>query len=423
MERTGSSGIVAAAALFSSGGAVAIEGPRVGPSLRGKRNLAYSASAYHPPSTKPSPPSQDSTFASPSVTSLNTHHHIIDLCESPPRSPPYTPTRPSLEFDINVPATPKRKREDSVADSAYSDGSSAFKKQIATPMLHTPTPMPKGPPPPPPVETLHDAAKTPTPMPGDEHANAFTRAQHSVIDDDESTLAQSLLAATPTHKPQRVHPTAVDKHQTTAATAQASRTADLNAIPNANAAVQHRHGQKVRQHPTNPPPLHPDLPLAHLHHQNPLPLDLQHQTPFWRRWKPSEYSQLSTYLRTTFDPIPLAQTLDKPVSEIQHIFSAIVIAPLDDEAEKIKVAVEKRMERVMRVYAGGGKWRTWGAGEATVKGEFTGVRPGVVELVDEQGGFLEMRFRDLVAKDREYVASLAGEEEMRMLERWVGDES
>lgn len=73
------------------------------------------------------------------------------------------------------------------------------------------------------------------------------------------------------------------------------------------------------------------------------------------------------------------------------------------------------MERVFAAYGRGTEMRTWGGGE--IRGEFTGVRPGVVELVDETGGLVEVRFADLGERDREYVGGLVGREEMRVLLR------
>lgn len=109
--------------------------------------------------------------------------------------------------------------------------------------------------------------------------------------------------------------------------------------------------------------------------------------------------------------------MGKSVHEIQHVFNAVVVAPLEDEAGKVCKVVEGRMERVFDLFAKGVQMRTWQSGDGKVKGEFTGVRPGMVELVDELGGFLEVAWGDLTEEDRKYVEGLVGREEMGVLLR------
>lgn len=83
---------------------------------------------------------------------------------------------------------------------------------------------------------------------------------------------------------------------------------------------------------------------------------------------------------------------------------------------------EMRMRRVFEsCNERGVKMREWGrrdgGGGGTVKGEFVGARPGVVELVGEKGEVVEVRFQDLGEEDKEYVEKLAGAEEMAKLRR------
>lgn len=96
----------------------------------------------------------------------------------------------------------------------------------------------------------------------------------------------------------------------------------------------------------------------------------------------------------------------------------MVVAPLEDEAGKVCKVVEGRMERVFDLFAKGVQMRSWEGGNGQeVRGEFTGVRPGVVELVDEHGGFVEVAWGDLVEEDRMYVEGLVGRQEMGVLLR------
>lgn len=137
--------------------------------------------------------------------------------------------------------------------------------------------------------------------------------------------------------------------------------------------------------------------------------------PFWRRWPAARYTRLANHLRENFDPVPFAEQEHLTVEEVQHVFNAVVTEPLSDEAEKICGVAEKRMVRVFQAMNDRGvQMRVWSGG---LRGEFVGVRPGVVQLVGEVGEMLEARFEDLSKENKQYVLGLVGEEEMAKLER------
>ena len=107
------------------------------------------------------------------------------------------------------------------------------------------------------------------------------------------------------------------------------------------------------------------------------------------------------------------------VEEAAHVFNAVVVGPLRDETGRMARGAERRVQDVFSVMREGKKWRVWRAGEdgVQVKGELAGVRPGVVMLVGEMGEGIEVRFKELCVRDREYVEEAVGEGEWRVLMR------
>jgi hypothetical protein len=103
---------------------------------------------------------------------------------------------------------------------------------------------------------------------------------------------------------------------------------------------------------------------------------------------------------------------------VQWVTHAVVIEPLLDEKERLGEVAEKRMEEIFEAFnrdVGHMKWRAWGNGESGVNGDLCGVRPGIVQMVSEEGELVEVPFKNLGGMDREYVLGLLTEGERKIL--------
>lgn len=142
--------------------------------------------------------------------------------------------------------------------------------------------------------------------------------------------------------------------------------------------------------------------------------------PFWKRWPAHRYARFATFLQETINLVPFAEQEGLTVEEAQHVFHAVVTEPLLDETEKLADVGTKRMEGIFRVLnsqVGLTKWRKWGSEVSSVKGEVCGVRPGVVQLVGEEGQLIEVPFMKLGKADFEFVLKLVTKEERSVLLR------
>lgn len=144
--------------------------------------------------------------------------------------------------------------------------------------------------------------------------------------------------------------------------------------------------------------------------------------PFWKRWAPSRYRRFADHLRKTFDPVPFAEQEEITVEEVQHLHTALVVEPLHDETEKMGAVAEQRVEQYFKTYAiRGSESRKWASfdGKESVGGEMVGVRPGIVQIIGDQGNYIEVRFKSLSEEDQAYVKNLVSAEELMKLMREV----
>lgn len=141
---------------------------------------------------------------------------------------------------------------------------------------------------------------------------------------------------------------------------------------------------------------------------------------FWKRWPRDRYLEFATHLAETFDPVPFAEHAKISAEEVSHLFHALVIEPLHDETEKMGEVAEKRIQEMFKTFeARGSKWRKWGDadGKRSVGGELAGVRPGIVQLISEEGGHLEVPYKRLTKVDQEYVKASVNAEEWAKVSR------
>jgi hypothetical protein len=144
------------------------------------------------------------------------------------------------------------------------------------------------------------------------------------------------------------------------------------------------------------------------------------RSPFWKRWPRDKYERLASYLQQTVYLTPFAEQENLTVEEVQWVTYAVVLEPLLDEKERLGEVAQKRMEMIFRAFnrdIGHMNWRAWGDEESGVKGDLCGVRPGIVQLMSEDGELLEVPFKNLGGVDREYVLGLLTEDEKKTLKR------
>lgn len=164
--------------------------------------------------------------------------------------------------------------------------------------------------------------------------------------------------------------------------------------------------------PTNrkPPSLH-SLPVLAPHHlprtstasdivyTNPSLFSLS--PPLWRKWTPAMYASFAAHLRTHFDPIPLSRQFHRPVEEIQHVFSALVVAPLEDAREATRRG-EAGMREIREAFCRfGAGVRGWGS--QGLRGWIDGVEEGAVRVVLEDGTVRVLGVGELRGEDRGYL--------------------
>jgi hypothetical protein len=111
---------------------------------------------------------------------------------------------------------------------------------------------------------------------------------------------------------------------------------------------------------------------------------------------------------------------------VQWVTYAVVLEPLLDEKERLGEVAQKRMEMIFKVFnrdVGHMNWQAWGDEERGVKGDLCGVRPGIVQLMSEDGESVEVPSKNLGGVDREYVLGLLTEDEKKTSKRenveWV----
>lgn len=142
--------------------------------------------------------------------------------------------------------------------------------------------------------------------------------------------------------------------------------------------------------------------------------------PFWKRWPTSRYVRFATFLQENVDLVPFAETEGLTVEEVQHVFHAVVTEPLLDETEKLAGMAAKRMESMFELLnpkVGLARGRVWRGEASSVQGELCGVRPGVVQLANENGELIEVPYGKLVKADQEFVLKAVTGEERGVLLR------
>lgn len=243
-----------------------------------------------------------------------------------------------------------------------------------------------------------------------QHAKTSKRQHSEHLDSDRSTMEQPKCSAT-SNKRRRI-----DGEETTSR--QGSENLAAESIVETPLPLPRKEKQKLMDIPELPDRyiksyVDPCSPTPYRD-----PQSFSTKPPYWMRWHSKRYMRLIDYVRERLDLVDFATQERLSVEEVQEVLGVTVCDDIwakMEKSKKLRRRAEERMkEHFRQLNENGEQPRSWT--EKKIRGELDKIVKGAIEIIDEHGNKITIKYNLLRDKDKRYLKGKTTDEDQQNLQ-------